>query len=303
MAGQPQGSLRDRVAALRLAYEKGATSAKVDLAAYLAVRTPATFAAVSTVLHEVAKRAPDFAPRSMADIGAGPGTASFAAAAHFPSLQLTTMIEADERFAKLAEELAHGLPFTAKVHRQSLLDEAPRADLVIAAYVLAELPVDAAAKAALHLWQASAGALVLVEPGTPQGFARIKACRSALLKAGAAIIGPCTHEAACPMTEGDWCHFKTRLARRREHMHAKGATVPFEDEAYAWLGVARFPVQSAQARILAPPEGSKVGVTLRLCSAAGLQDEVIASRDKATYKRARKLKWGDGFSRTRSDEA
>jgi ribosomal protein RSM22 (predicted rRNA methylase) len=28
-----------------------------------------------------------------------------------------------------------------------------------------------------------------------------------------------------------------------------------------------------------------------------LQDETIASRDKATYKRARKLKWGDGFSR------
>jgi len=74
VAGQPQGSLRDRVAALRLAYEKGATSAKVDLAAYLAVRAPATFASISAVLREVTKLAPDYAPQSMADIGSGPGT-------------------------------------------------------------------------------------------------------------------------------------------------------------------------------------------------------------------------------------
>ncbi len=300
---QGQGSLREKVAGLRTIYEKGASSTHVDLAAYLAVRAPATFAAVSAVLREVLHLAPEFAPQSLADIGAGPGTASFAAAAHFVSLKSAVMVEADQRFAALAEELAGSLPFAAKVRRQSLLATLEPADLVIAAYVLAELPVEAAVQAALHLWQASTGALVLIEPGTPQGFARIRSCREILLKAGANIIGPCTHDAACPMAGDDWCHFKARLARSREHMHAKGGVVPYEDESYAWLAVGRFPARREEARIMAPPAASKIGINLRLCGASGLREEMIASRDKATYKRAKKLKWGDGFSPTGSGEA
>ena len=297
VAKQAQGSVRERVVALRAAYEKGANSSSIDPAAYLAVRAPATFAAVSAVLSEVGRLAPDFAPNSMSDIGAGPGTASFAAAAYFTSLQCTAMIEADARFAAIANDLTQNLPFAAEVRRQSLSDPLEKSDLLIAAYVLAELSVESAAKAALHLWQACDGVLVLVEPGTPQGFARIRACRNTLLKAGANTIGPCTHDGACPMRGDDWCHFKTRLSRSRAHMHAKGGTVPFEDEAFSWLAVARFAVQREAARIMAPPKANKVGITFSLCCASGLQDDMIASRDKATYKRARKLKWGDGFSR------
>ena len=184
------------------------------------------------------------------------------------------MIEADARFAAVAKDLAPNLPFAADVRRQSLSDPLEKSDLLIAGYVLAELPVDSAARAALHLWQACDGVLVLVEPGTPQGFARIRACRDALLKVGAHIIGPCTHDGACPMQGDDWCHFKTRLARSRAHMHAKGGTVPFEDEAFSWLAVARFAVQREAARIMAPPKASKVGITF-----APLQRIWLARRD------------------------
>jgi ribosomal protein RSM22 (predicted rRNA methylase) len=297
VAKQAQGSVREKVVALRAAYEKGANSSSIDLAAYLVMRAPATFAAVSAALIEVVRLAPDFAPKSMCDIGAGPGTASFVASTHFTGLQRTTMIEADARFAALAKDLAPKLPFAAEVSQQSLWDPLEKSDLLIAGYVLAELPADAAARATLHFWQACEGVLVLVEPGTPQGFARIRACRGALLNAGANIIGPCTHDGDCPIQGDDWCHFKTRLARSRAHMHAKGGTVPFEDEAFCWLAVARFPVQRDAARIMAPPKASKAAVNFKLCSASGLHDEMIASRDKATYKRVRKLKWGDGFSR------
>src|SRR5262245_3141425 len=53
-----------------------------DLAAraYLATRLPATYAAISASLTAAAEMRPDFAPRSLLDAGAGPGSALWAAA-------------------------------------------------------------------------------------------------------------------------------------------------------------------------------------------------------------------------------
>lgn len=291
-----QGPLRHKTSALRAAYAQGANSVGIDPAAYLTVRAPATFASITAALNTVAKTAPDFAPKLLCDVGAGPGTASFAAAELFASLTQSRMIEPDSRFADLAQNLAPFLPFAADVRQQSLLAPLEKSDLLIAAYVLAEIPLDAAASTVLHLWQACEGILVLVEPGTPQGFARIRLCRDALLQVKAHIIGPCTHDAPCPIPDKDWCHFKQRLARSRQHMHAKSGTVPFEDEAYSWLAVARFSVPRAVARIVGVPKTSKTGIALPLCSASGLTTEIVASRDKLHYKQARKLKWGEGFS-------
>jgi ribosomal protein RSM22 (predicted rRNA methylase) len=59
--------------------------------AYLAVRMPATFAAVSCVLKAVERRMPDFSPKSLCDLGAGPGTASWAAVEAFSDIADITL--------------------------------------------------------------------------------------------------------------------------------------------------------------------------------------------------------------------
>ena len=46
-----------------------------DALAYLAVRLPATYAAVRASFAAIAQARPDFAPKTVLDIGAGPGTA------------------------------------------------------------------------------------------------------------------------------------------------------------------------------------------------------------------------------------
>src|SRR5262249_31334833 len=62
--------------------------------AYLISRMPATFAAVHAVLQEV-RQGSEFAVESVLDIGAGPGTAMWAAAAIFPEIRRFTLIERD----------------------------------------------------------------------------------------------------------------------------------------------------------------------------------------------------------------
>jgi ribosomal protein RSM22 (predicted rRNA methylase) len=138
--------------------------------------------------------------------------------------------------------------------------------------------------------------LVLVEPGTPAGFARIRAARAALIEAGGYVAAPCTHDSDCPINQPDWCHFSQRLARSRDHMIAKGAKVPFEDERYAYVAVSRTPVtERATARIIKPPVEAKPGITLPLCEASGLRNAFVAKRDKDGYRQARKKEWGDLF--------
>lgn len=294
------GSQRKASAALRATYRQGGSSREIDLAAYLVSRLPATYAAVAKVLAEVARLRPDLSPASILDVGSGPGTASWAAVAQWPDLTEVTFIDNDRDFLALAGRLATaashaGLRNATCVHA-SLADSpfAPRADLVIASYVLAELGLFELARAVATLWRAGK-TVVLIEPGTPNGFARLRVARETLLAAGAKLVGPCPHEGACPIAAPDWCHFSVRLPRSRAHMHAKTATVPFEDEKFCWLAVTRTPAALPAARIIAPPRQSKVEIALPLCTPSGLETRHIPRRNKIAYAAARKLDWGDAL--------
>src|SRR5581483_4693850 len=175
---------------------------------------------------------PDFAPASLLDVGAGPGTASWAAADLWPGIAVT-MLDKNPHLRALAAQLMEGANIIAGDVTMAL----PQTDLVVANYVLAELPEAVVADVARDLWRAAAQVLLLVEPGTPAGFARIRAVRAALIEAGAHVAAPCTHDNPCPMAGSDWCHFSVRVRRSRDHRIAKGADAPFEDERYAYVAV------------------------------------------------------------------
>ncbi len=299
--------LAERAAATTATYRAGGGSAVAirtaeDALAYALARLPATYAACAAVLAEARRMAPDFAPARLLDAGSGPGGGSWAALEAFSSLNSATWLDASQPFLALAARLAEHGPEPlrhADARRMDLTtgEPFPAADLVMASYALAEIAQPAQVSVVRTLWAACEGVLALVEPGTPAGFIRLLAARDTLISDGAAILAPCPHHAACPLSGTDWCHFSVRLPRSRDHRLAKGAELPFEDEKFAYLLAAR-PTVAAQARtprVLTPPRAGKPGVELRLCGPEGVETRFVGRRDKAGYARARRLDWGDTF--------
>ncbi len=271
-----------------------------DLAAraYLATRLPATYAAVRAAMTELAERRPDFAPSSLLDVGAGPGTVLWAASNCWPSLKSARLVEASGAIRKCGETLAEASPVT-DIDWQSgditkgVTDDS-RPDLVSLAYVLSELMPEARAKLIDDLWSLTGDVLLLVEPGTPKGWERILAARDRLIEQGAQLLAPCPHHFPCPITDPDWCHFSRRVARSRLHRLSKQADVPWEDEKFIYLAASRKAGLPAEARILAPPRASKGRIDLKLCRADGtLQERTVSKRDGALFKTARRRDWGE----------
>ncbi len=312
LTGVPRKGLAASAQKMSAGYRQGQTSRAIvtpeDASAYAVARMPATYAACAAVFARLRDVVPDFSPATMIDVGAGTGAASWAAVTAWPGIEALTMLDHNPALRTLARRLAEGGPPAlagAEILGADLGSLDAKADLIVASYVLAELPEDKAAIVAADLWRWSASALVLVEPGTPQGFARIRAARAALIAAGAHVAAPCTHDRDCPMArsvgegqseqnQGDWCHFSQRLPRSRDHMLLKDASVPFEDERYAYVAVTR-DTAATGARILAPPLESKPGLTFKLCDETGLRAQFVAARDKDAYRRVRKSGWGDLF--------
>src|SRR4051794_19855034 len=160
-----------------------------DALAYVAVRLPATYAAVRASFDAIAEARTDFAPRTMLDIGAGPATALWAAADCWPALADALLVEASPLLRACGEELAaeadlpHMTWHMANVASDAI-DGTPR-DLLPLAYVRNELTPNASQLTLERLWRLTADTLVIVEPGTPAGWQRILAARRQLIKRGA----------------------------------------------------------------------------------------------------------------------
>ena len=170
------------------------------------------------------------------------------------------------------------------------------ADLVVASYMIGEIS-DAEQRALTELmWAKTRDTLLIVEPGTPAGYARIIALREQLIASGAHVVAPCPHDGKCPLAAPDWCHFTQRLPRSRAHRQIKGAELPFEDEKFIYVALARAPVAQHPARVLAQPDITKVEVTAKLCTPDGVVFAKVPRRAKADYALARRWRWGDAVT-------
>jgi ribosomal protein RSM22 (predicted rRNA methylase) len=305
LQGLSRSDAAGRAAAISRTYRDGGGSGAItsgaDALAYALVRMPATYAAVTASLNALCEIRPELAPASLLDVGAGPGTATWAAAEAFASLKNFTLLDANPALRALGLDLArdHLRLRAMTYHRgeaRAALADAEAADLVVANYMIGEInDADREALADL-MWAKTRDTLLAVEPGTPAGCARILTLRAQLIASGAHVAVPCPHDGECPLAAPDWCHFTQRLPRSRAHKQLKSAELPYEDEKFAYVALTRAPVARHPARVLAQPDVNKVEVTAKLCTAEGLVIARIPRRAKGDYSAARRWRWGDAVT-------
>jgi ribosomal protein RSM22 (predicted rRNA methylase) len=306
LKGFSRNDAAERSASISKTYRDGSGSGAIrsetDALAYALARMPATYAAVTASLNALCEIRPEFAPKRLLDVGAGPGTASWAAIEAFSSLQDFTLLDANDALRKLALDLLSDsfrlreAAYERGEARDSLV-KAEAADLVVASYMIGEVGEAEQAALAALMWEKTRDTLLVVEPGTPAGYARIIMLREQLIAAGAHVAAPCPHDGKCPLVPPDWCHFSQRLPRSRAHKQVKGAELPFEDEKFAYVALTRAADAQRPARVLAQPAVNKVEITAKLCTPEGLSLTKVPRRAKADYAAARRWRWGDAVHR------
>ncbi|MHB1986975.1 MAG: small ribosomal subunit Rsm22 family protein [Acidimicrobiales bacterium] len=277
----------------------------IDTLAYAVTRLPATETACRNALQAICDVQPGFQPRSHLDLGSGCGAGLLAARDLWPDLVHQTGIDHDRQMSLLGTRL---VPTKSHVVCKELAQWAssarePVADLVTASYSLGELPGAVGDAVVLAAWRATGGVLLLVEPGTPRGFADICRWRSILIGEGARVTAPCPHDDDCPMLPGDWCHFAARVERSVLHRRLKRGSAGYEDERFSYVALMRpqlahlmagnTPAEGLprSARVIRHPWRSKGRVDLTLCTAEGLRRETVRRNDPG-YRTASRARWG-----------
>ncbi|MFD0419776.1 small ribosomal subunit Rsm22 family protein [Streptomyces sp. NPDC127108] len=275
---------------------------RADVSAYAAYRMPATFEAAGSALDALATAVPaDWSPAGHTDIGGGTGAATWAVNATWPGERPVTVLDWAEPALALGREIAAANPELAAARWQrarigAALDVPPAA-LVTVSYVLGELTEDDRAAVVDAAARAATDAVVVVEPGTPDGYARVIAARERLVDAGYRVAAPCPHSSACPIVPGeDWCHFSVRVARSSLHRQVKGGSLAYEDEKFSYVAAVRpdaVPADPSPARVVRKPQIRKGMVLLDLCDVEGvLRRETVTKRHGALYREARDTAWG-----------
>jgi ribosomal protein RSM22 (predicted rRNA methylase) len=244
---------------------------------------------------------PDRRISSLLDLGAGPGTAGWAAIEVFDELQQITLVEQDKGWIQLGKALARSskngvLEHADWVHANlRAVASFPAHDLVVSSYALGEIAHNVLRVILQAAWAAARTAIVIIEPGTKRGFDLIRWLRHDLIALGGHVVAPCPHHNDCPMPAHDWCHFSQRFERSSLHRRLKIGTLGYEDEKFSYIVASKHRITPVNARVIRHPQHHAGHTRMRLCTVDGLQTITVSRSDNEHWKRARKIEWGDAW--------
>ncbi len=148
-----------------------------DCLAYLAMRFPATYAQIFAALSQIQERVPAWQPRTVLELGCGPGTGIWAAKSIWPSLTSATGVDQEKLFLTLAEEIHFDTKMNldttwikTSLAKWAAVEDAKTYDLIIIANVLNELPSEDQEALLKKVTLRSSGIVIVLEPGTAIGY-------------------------------------------------------------------------------------------------------------------------------------
>lgn len=283
----------------RFGKKENLMTSDLERLSYLVTRMPATYSVIQHVLAQVNLILPNLNITNMLDLGSGPGTAFFAALNTLEGLQKAHLIEKDLGLIRLGKQLQEVTLNTCQVEWQegdiTHLSNLKQYDLVTLSYAMNELETSDQQAIIEKAFAAANKVLIIIEPGTMDGFRLIRDARAHLINLGGSVVAPCPHNMKCPMPENDWCHFSERVSRTSYHRQLKGGTLGHEDEKFSYVAVCKSSLHLEGSRIIRHPEKHSGHLSLNLCTKDGLINKTVSKKDGEIYKQAKKLDWGDLF--------
>lgn len=265
-----------------------------EAVSYVISRMPATYAAVYSVFKQILVNY-DEEITSLLDVGAGTGAGTWAVN-EIENMSQITCLEREKSMIDIGRKLMKDTILdNAKWKSYNILQDeiAEKADIVLTSYMINELPEQKRENAVLKLWQATNKLMVVIEPGTPEGFKNILNIRNLIKEQGGYIVAPCCCNGECPIKENDWCAFYARVARSSIHRQAKGGNLGYEDEKFSYIAFSKTPVEITGERILRHPQINSGFVKVKLCTAEGIQEKTYSKKDGEIYKKIKKLDAGE----------
>jgi ribosomal protein RSM22 (predicted rRNA methylase) len=266
-------------------------SSKEDVDAYLIGRLPLTWSVLDHIFQISAHFFKDTV--KIIDYGCGPASALLALHSSWQDKSISYVgIEEKQPMLDAAQYISQNLGFEAQfIKHDALITQKEVFDLAICSYLLNELADQEAFLG--HLFKHHQTILV-VEPGTPNGYQNILKFRKKAIESGYHIVMPCPHIKPCPLKGPDWCHFYVRSQRSRMLKRVKEASLGYEDEKYMFMLVSKNLESAINGVILEKPQIFPFEVELKVCSITGSCDVLtIPKKDKDGFKKAKKLLWGD----------
>ncbi len=277
-----------------------------DALAYLGLRFPATYAQIAGALLQIQDRVPDWRPRSVLDIGCGPGTGIWAATSVWPDMTAAVGVDQDTHLLSLAEEIGSDAHISTKitwvqqtVARWTATVDTNTYDLIIVANVLNELPKGIKDDFFAALQQHSSGIVLLLEPGTPRGYAIIRsAAEKIVLKAP--LIAPYIHNTFVP-SEAYWIHFPQLFTRpdflrkiRQSMRESSDMASDWEETKYSYVACGSVPMTTTYwGQAIGSVQKYRGYLTLPVLTADGVHTARVMKRHKVEYAAAKRIRWGE----------
>lgn len=275
-----------------------------DALAYLALRLPATYAQVFGVLLSVQEVLPSWKPKTLLDIGSGPGTGVWAAQSIWSELADATCIDRDKNLFSLGKKISSlsQLPVDISWKQQDIrkgIDEDDETyDIVVIANVFNELRPSDSEKLLGQAYNKCNGVLIIVESGTPFGSKLVQSTAQKLAHTGV-LIAP--YIANSFVANDDyWLHFSQKfirpeLQRRiRQHMRKSSlAASDWEDAKYSYVAISKIPSEDTSwGRCVGSAKIQKGFLEISLLTGDTISQIKVMKRDKERYAFAKDLKWG-----------